>query len=143
MQSTVSPGEEDAVHYSDSASLSVDSVEAALGLTLNGDPDDWFRILSYTAGGGVGEVTVCGEAFTGVQIRKLLGLRSTNFTVTAGEREITFHTMGYGHRVGMSQYGADAMAVGGSTYADILAHYYNGTTLVHYDRAIDKQGKNE
>ena len=143
LQSTASPGEEDAVHYSDSASLSVDSVEAALGLTLNGDPDDWFRILSYTAGGGVGEVTVCGEAFTGVQIRKLLGLRSTNFTVTAGEREITFHTMGYGHRVGMSQYGADAMAVGGSTYADILAHYYNGTTLVHYDRAIDKQGKNE
>ena len=45
--------------------------------------------------------------------------------------------------VPMSQYGADAMALGGSTYANILAHYYNGTTLVHYDRAIDKQGKNE
>lgn len=132
LRSTVSPGEEIATHYTDSLSLPVDSVESALGVALDGDPNEWFRILSYTAGGGVEEITVCGERFTGVQIRKLLGLRSTNFTLTAGESEIVFHTMGYGHRVGMSQYGADAMALSGSTYDEILAHYYNGTTLEEY-----------
>ena len=132
LQSTTSPGEENAAHYSDRLSLSVDSVETALGVILEGDPGDWFQIISYTAGGGVEKITVCGQEFTGVQVRTLLGLRSTNFTVIAGETEIEFDTLGYGHRVGMSQYGADAMAVDGSSYADILAHYYNSTTLVRY-----------
>ena len=143
LQSTVSPGEENATHYSDSQSLSIDSVEAVLGVTLAGDPDAWFRILSYTAGGGVNEIAVCGEIYTGVQFRKLLNLRSTNFTVSVSENEIVFYTRGYGHRVGMSQYGADAMAVNGSTYDEILLHYYAGTTLGRYDRAIDKQEKSE
>lgn len=129
LKSTPSPGEENAAHYSDQLSLSPNAVEDALNVTLTGAPDEWFTVHSYTQGGGVDDITVCGNAFTGVQIRKLLSLRSTNFTVTATENEVTFHTKGYGHRVGMSQYGADAMALNGSTYAEILAHYYIGTTL--------------
>lgn len=43
---------------------------------------------------------------------------------------LTFHVTGYGHGVGMSQYGANVMAIRGSGYADILAHYYPGTTLI-------------
>jgi stage II sporulation protein D len=56
-------------------------------------------------------------------------LRSTAFTVMAQDNTITFYTRGYGHRVGMSQYGADAMASRGSTYDQILAYYYQGTEL--------------
>ena len=58
-----------------------------------------------------------------------VGLRSTAFTMVATDETITVTTRGYGHRVGMSQYGADAMAVSGSTYEEILAHYYQGTEL--------------
>ena len=50
----------------------------------------------------------------------------------ADENGITVTTKGFGHRVGMSQYGADAMAAGGSTYPEILAHYYTGTELTVY-----------
>ena len=72
-----------------------------------------------------------GRAYKGTKLRQLLSLRSTAFTVSAGD-VITITTRGYGHRVGMSQYGADAMAVSGKSYADILAYYYHGTSLVPY-----------
>ena len=65
----------------------------------------------------------------GTQIRKLLGLKSTAFIITAVGESFTITTKGFGHRVGMSQYGADAMAVNGSTYSQILAYYYPGTQL--------------
>jgi stage II sporulation protein D len=132
LQSTFSPGEENATHYSDSLSLDRDTVERALDVSLTGDAEDWFTILSLTDGGGVDELEVCGKRFSGVEIRRLLDLRSTNFTVTATENEIIFHTKGYGHRVGMSQYGADAMAREGRSYSQILTHYYHGTTLAQY-----------
>ena len=143
LQSTISPGEEGATHYTDAVTISPDVIEEALGIDLTGDPDGWFRILSFTEGGGVDEILICGQPFTGVELRKLLSLRSTNFTVTSTEDGITFYTKGYGHRVGMSQYGADAMAVSGSSYDEILAHYYHGTILAQYTQAIDKQGENE
>lgn len=132
LQSTESPGEENAAYYTDRMSFSTEEVGQALGVTLEGEPDGWFTVLSYTNGGSVEEIDVCGSVFTGVQVRKLLSLRSTDFTVIAAESEIIFETHGYGHRVGMSQYGADAMAVNGSTYDEILMHYYNGTCLVQY-----------
>ena len=62
-------------------------------------------------------------------LRTLFSLRSTSFTVTADAANVTFSVTGYGHGVGMSQYGADAMAVTGSTCPEILVHYYPGTTL--------------
>ena len=133
LKSTVSPGEEYAAYHTDTMTLSPAQVEAALGVTFTGEPGSWFRILSHTDGGGVEEVSVCGQVLSGVQIRKKLSLRSTNFTVEATESQIVFTTKGYGHRVGMSQYGADAMALSGSTYDQILAHYYQGTELARYD----------
>ena len=104
----------------------------ALSLELSGDPDEWFTVLALTEGNSVGQIDICGRLFSGVELRKLLGLRSAAFTVEATEDLVTFHTKGYGHRVGMSQYGADAMAVAGNTYDQILAHYYQGTELVQY-----------
>ena len=74
---------------------------------------------------------VIGEkTFTGTELRSLLGLRSTAFFITIEEQEISISTKGYGHRVGMSQFGADAMAVAGSSYQEILSHYYGGTELI-------------
>ena len=76
---------------------------------------------------------ICGTAYSGTQLRKLLGLPSTLITISSTEDTITIETKGYGHRVGMSQYGADAMAVMGSTFPEILSHYYPGTTLTRLD----------
>ena len=70
-----------------------------------------------------------GVVYHGTTLRKRLNLRSTAFTMTAVGDTIIVTTKGYGHRVGMSQYGAEAMAVSGSSYEEILAHYYKGTTL--------------
>ena len=70
-----------------------------------------------------------GITYTGTQLRKMLGLSSTVFQMTADADGITVETLGNGHRVGMSQYGADAMAEQGNTYAQILLYYYRGTRI--------------
>ena len=63
------------------------------------------------------------KTYTGIEIRKIFDLRSTDFTITAENNDIIFTTKGYGHGVGMSQYGANAMAKEGSSYKDILEYY--------------------
>ena len=72
--------------------------------------------------------------FKGTELRQKLTLPSTSFSITTAGDVIKITTKGFGHRVGMSQYGAEAMAVGGSSYRDILAHYYPGTSLTVYSR---------
>ena len=132
LQAVSSPGEEGATHYSDTICYTKEDFEAKTGCTLGGDPIDWFKIKSYTSGGGIETVEICGIAYSGTQLRKLLCLPSTMMTITPAENVITIETKGYGHRVGMSQYGADAMAMTGSNYIEILAHYYPGTQLEKY-----------
>lgn len=70
------------------------------------------------------------ETLTGAQVRALFSLRSAAFSVAYSGGTFTFTVTGSGHGVGMSQYGANVMAIRGSGYADILAHYYPGTTLI-------------
>lgn len=137
LQATDSPGEENAAHNTDSVAFSAAQFREALGKPLTGDPRDWFGKVTYTSGGGVAEIDICGETYTGVQIRKLLGLRSTAFAVTVEGSTIRIDTRGYGHRVGMSQYGADAMAAAGSTFQEILAHYYSGTKLERWEESTE------
>ena len=129
LQSVSSPGEEGAAHYTDTVTFTPEEVAALLGAELSGDPKTWFTITTYTEGGGVASMTIGGQVYKGTQLRSKLGLRSTAFSVEVSDSRITVTTRGYGHRVGMSQYGADAMAATGSTYEEILAHYYPGTVL--------------
>lgn len=129
LQAVSSPGEEKSVHYRDSLRFSADQFQQKLGKVLPGEPAQWFAGLTRTPGGGVDKLEIAGETYTGTALRSLLGLPSTAFTVQVEGDTIIFATRGYGHRVGMSQYGADAMAVAGSTYSQILAHYYPGTIL--------------
>lgn len=129
LRSTDSPGEEQAAHYTDTVTFSKTEFAQALGLELTGDEANWLGYATYTAGGGVDTMTIGGKKFQGTELRKLLGLRSTAFKVAVEGENISITTRGYGHRVGMSQYGADAMAVQGKDYEEILAHYYQGTVL--------------
>lgn len=121
-----SPGEEYAVHHSDTVSFTKAELENKLGISLSGN---WLGKTTYTAGDGVETIILGGKSFTGKELRTLLGLRSTAFTVEISGEEIRFATKGFGHRVGLSQYGADAMAASGSVWQEILLYYYQGTTL--------------
>lgn len=126
---------EDAPHNADTFSISTGEFAQAIRQAspeadLSGDPSDWFGSVTATPGGGVDTVEIGGVRFTGVELRSLLGLRSTVFAVNLSGDTFSFETRGYGHRVGMSQYGAQAMALTGSSYSDILLHYYTGVSLV-------------
>lgn len=129
LQSVDSPGEERSDHYVDTVTFSRESFQNCLGISLSGSPESWLGAVTYTAGGGVDTMEIGGTSFQGTKLRQLLGLRSTAFVMTAVGETVTVTTKGFGHRVGMSQYGADAMAVSGATYQQILNHYYPGTSL--------------
>ena len=133
LQAVDSPGEEGASCYTDTVTFSPSEVEQRLGILLAGAPNDWVGEVTYTEGGGVDTIAIGGKYFTGTEVRSLLGLRSTVFSMTVLPDSIRVDTRGYGHRVGMSQYGADAMAAAGSTYQEILAHYYQGTALTQLE----------
>lgn len=111
------------------ATFSAEEFQRRIGRALPGNPMEWFGSARYTEGDGVASIEICGEEYTGTALRTLLGLHSTDFEVRTDEERITFRCHGYGHRVGMSQYGANAMAEAGSTWQMILQHYYPGTIL--------------
>lgn len=102
-----------------------------LGIPANGDMAP--RILSRTAGNGVETVRIGGKEFSGLSLRKSLGICSTNFEIYAEGENLVIQTNGSGHRVGMSQYGACSMAKEGKNYGDILAYYYPGAKIQNYD----------
>ena len=132
LRATESPGEENAAYYTDTIKYSKEEIAEKLGFTPTGPTEDWFGFTTYTAGGGVNTMRIGGRDFSGTELRVLLGLRSTAFSVSVEEDQIIFTTKGFGHRVGMSQYGADAMALAGHSYLEILAHYYQGTSLENF-----------
>ncbi len=99
------------------------------GADLSGSPEGWFSQLRLGDSGAVASVLVGGVTLTGNQVRGALGLRSPAFTLTCGEESFTFDVTGYGHGVGMSQYGANKMAREGGTFRAILEWYYTGVEV--------------
>lgn len=132
LQAVESPGEEKAANYLHTVSMSSGEFSAAFG-GLSGVPSTWIGKITYTKGGGIDKIIIGGKEYKGTEVRKKLGLRSTAFVITVVGSSVTITTKGNGHRVGMSQYGADAMAVTGSSYGKILSHYYPGTILQGID----------
>lgn len=109
--------------------ISYDELSSKLNTTINIDTN--FNIQGLTVGGRVSSIEVNNIIFSGVEFRNKLGLRSADFTLQKEDSGVRFHTSGYGHGVGMSQYGANGMAKNGSSYLDILSHYYQGTSINH------------
>ena len=138
LQSVDSPGEEAAAHFTDVVRISLEDFCALLQAE---DPEvrfpdrieNWIGTVRSTPGGGVADMEIGGRTFTGRALRKLFGLRSTAFSLTLEHHEAVFETRGYGHRVGMSQWGAQAMAKAGSQYTQILTHYYTGVSVEPFD----------
>ena len=137
LRSVESPGEEAAKYDTDSRLVSKRELETALEITLSDNAASWAGAVQLTSGGGVETIELGGKRFLGVYLRKALGLRSTAFTVTPEGEALRFDTRGYGHRVGLSQYGANAMAADGADFREILRHYYPGTALLNYGEFVE------
>lgn len=98
-------------------------------LKLSGTPDRWFGAAAENGSGRVETVSVGGTDIEGTELRRIFGLRSACFTVAADSESVTFRVTGYGHGVGMSQYGANQLAREGKTWQEILERYYTGATV--------------
>lgn len=99
---------------------------------LSSAPTDWFTAIRQTPSGAVTELEVGGTKITGNRLRTILGLRSPSFTISFENGNVIFSVMGYGHGVGMSQYGANVLAASGMDYREILSWYYTDTIVDVY-----------
>ena len=99
---------------------------------MSGTPESWLGELSINAAGRVESLCIGGVSVAGTRLRQLFSLRSTDFQLGFDGTDFVFTVAGYGHGVGMSQYGAKLMAESGADYVTILAHYYPGTSLLHF-----------
>ena len=129
-----SPGEEDAVKFSetvefDRASLRETLLAAYPDASLGDDPAAWLTDVARSPAGMIKSASLGGVTVGGMELRMLLGLNSADFSLEADGDTVRITTTGYGHGVGMSQYGARAMALDGSDYAEILLHYYPGCSF--------------
>ncbi len=129
-----SPEGDEVPNYRSTVTLSADEVKAlaegaGLGCDLSGDPSGWFSGLTRTASGRVAALSLGGVSMTGGAARSLFSLRSTAFDVSFADGAFTFSVTGYGHGVGLSQYGANALAKEGASWREIVEHYYTGVTI--------------
>lgn len=131
--SVESVGETDYDGFYSTVSVSNDEFRQIIldnfSINLSEDKSTWFGGVTLTDGGAVKEITIGGVDVEGTKIRTAFGLRSTCFYITDGGDKVVFNVEGFGHGVGMSQYGAQSMAQNGSTYVDILNKYYSGAVL--------------
>ena len=135
LKSVVSEGEEVAPKYTSEKSMplgefvnSINIKYPEANVDLN-NIDNEISVLSRSEAGGVKNLMVGNKEVKGSDFRFLVGLNSTNFTYVIKENEIVFDCKGYGHGVGMSQWGANAMAKNGGSYDEIIKHYYSGVDI--------------
>ncbi|NMM61537.1 stage II sporulation protein D [Clostridium sp. P21] len=87
------------------------------------------QIKSRTKGGSIKEMAIGKITISGTEFRSIMGLNSANFNIKYNDTGMEIDCKGYGHGVGMSQWGANAMAKSGSNYKEILKHYYSGVEI--------------
>ena len=128
LKAVASPCDTLAPDYISKAVFSAEEVKQRLSekVGFTGEPSDYFGKTERTPSNTVTSIEVCGTKLSGAQIRSIFSLRAASFEGSLKDGEFTFTVYGYGHGVGMSQYGADYMAKQGSNYKEILLHYYSG-----------------
>lgn len=136
LKAVQTPEGEESPNYHTTVTLTAEQVRGALeplGCKLEEEPEKWFAQLTYSEGGSVAAAEVGGVALRGNELRTALGLRSASFTVGYAQGTFTFAVTGYGHGVGLSQYGANALAKEGKSWREILLWYYTGVEFGNYD----------
>ena len=134
LQVVETAGEEGYTQYSSEVILNKEELIEKLktkysDIQIDFNNTDDIKILDYTDGSRVKTVKFGNHELSGVETRTILGLKSTNFEITKENDNIKFSVKGYGHGVGMSQWGAEGMAKEGFLCYDILKHYYTGVDI--------------
>lgn len=132
LKSVESPWDEQAPEFEEKKSIAISEFENKLGVKLK-NKKTVGTIVERTPGKRVAKVDINGKRFTGKQIRELLDLRSTDFSWSVQGNAVIITTKGYGHGVGMSQWGANGMAKEGKSYEEIVKHYYQGIEIASAD----------
>lgn len=138
LKSVSSPGEEAAPKYKSQIKMSYNSFISNIEEQYTNSNINIFnirneiKIISRTSSGTVKEVKIGSETISGSKFRSLLKLNSSNFNIVFHFTNVEINCIGYGHDVGMSQWGANAMAKSGKNYKDILTHYYQGVNVEKY-----------
>jgi stage II sporulation protein D len=135
LKSVESPWDKESPKFSGQEVISISEFQSKLGVKLS-DHTTIGEVTERTVGKRVGKVKIGGKEFTGQEIREKLGLMSTDFTWERKGDKIVITTKGYGHGVGMSQYGANGMAEEGKNYQEIVQHYYQGVEITASDSFI-------
>lgn len=139
LKSVSSSGEESSPKYKNDVEISskefISKINSAYegALSINSVLKKDISIVSRGEGGSVKDVKVGKVTMTGANFRKILSLNSADFEITYSNTGLIITTKGYGHGVGMSQFGAKAMAQSGSDYLSILKHYYSGINIEKID----------
>ena len=136
LQSVQTAGEDAYSGYNSEVELTKEELvnklkEKHSDLAINFEEQDAIKIVEYTESGRVRTMKFGNIELAGTEVRSLLGLRSTKFSFEINGDTIKFAVIGYGHGVGMSQTGADSMAKTGSTYEDIIQHFYTGVQITY------------
>lgn len=135
LKSEESKGEEIAPKYKTTVEIPIDEFIDKINTkytTANlrkSSLSSFIKINSYTEAGSVKELKIGSAVVKGSEFRELFNLNSTNFKFDFGKNTVVINCTGYGHGVGMSQWGANVMAKSGSTYDEIIKHYYNGVEI--------------
>ncbi|OIU67727.1 stage II sporulation protein D [Rossellomorea aquimaris] len=137
LRSVKSPWDEKSPKFTDQKIIPITEFEQKLGVKLPKDGSVG-TITSRTKGKRVANVDINGTSFTGREIRDKLGLKSSDFSWYLKDSHIVISTKGYGHGVGMSQYGANGMAKEGKNYKEIVTHYYKGVKITTSEKLLQK-----
>ncbi len=134
LQSVQTAGEEGYSQYQSEVELSHNDILEKIkskynDINIDFSNEENIKILEYTESGRVKTVRFGNHDISGVETRSIFSLKSTNFEISRSEGKIKFSVKGYGHGVGMSQTGADAMAKQGSSSEDIIKHFYTGVEI--------------
>ncbi|MDI6605405.1 MAG: stage II sporulation protein D [Thermoanaerobacteraceae bacterium] len=144
LKSVVSPGEENAKKFKTTVTVSIDEFirriksKAPKAVLNSKNALSCIKNIIRTPAGHVESLKIGGAYLTGNDIKDLFNLNSTNFTFNLQGGNVVLTVIGYGHGVGMSQYGAEAMAKEGKNYEEILKHYYTGVEIKKFDDLIKK-----
>jgi stage II sporulation protein D len=136
LRSVSSPWDKKSPKYNSQKVMSVHEFETRLGVNI-GSGSTIGKIVDRTEGKRVAKVDFNGKALTGIQIREKLELRSSDFAWKRKGDNIVITTKGFGHGVGMSQYGANGMAQEGKSYQEIVKYYYKGVKITSADHMLD------
>ena len=135
LKSVETSGEDGYTQYSSQVQISKQDLlnkikEKYSDCEIDFSKSDCIEIKEFTTSGRVKTIKFGNKEIAGTEARTILGLKSTNFTFSIDGENVTFSVTGYGHGVGMSQTGADALAKTGATYEEIIKHFYTNVEIV-------------